>query len=66
MGIKMNFKSQYKPLLEFHKIEKFDYNGEQNKLKILRNLVDYEVGKTILATAFNIQIAEKDTQTKLF
>ncbi len=62
----MNFKSEYKPLIEFHKIEKFDYSGEQNKLKILRNLVDYEVGKTILATAFNVQLAEKDTQTKLF
>ena len=64
--VQMNFKSEYKPLIEFHKIEKFDYSGEQNKLKILRNLVDYEVGKTILATAFNIQLAEKDTQTKLF
>ena len=62
----MNFKSEYKPLIEFHKIEKFDYSGEQNKLKILRNLVDYEVGKTILATAFNVQLSEKDTQTKLF
>ncbi len=62
----MNFKSEYKPLIEFHKIEKFDYSGEQNKLKILRNLVDYEVGKTILATAFNVQLAGKDTQTKLF
>lgn len=50
----MNFQSRYKPLLEFHKIENFDYKGEQNKLKILRNLVDYEVGKSILEAALNI------------
>jgi DNA (cytosine-5)-methyltransferase 1 len=62
----MNWESKYKPLKEHHAITNFDYKGEQNRLKILRNLVDYEVGKTILATAFNIQLAEKDTQTKLF
>ena len=62
----MNFKSEYKPLLEFHKIEKFDYSGEQNKLKILRNLVDYEVGKSILERALNIQRQENTKQTTLF
>ena len=62
----MNFKSEYKPLIEFHKIEKFDYSGEQNKLKILRNLVDYEVGKSILERALNIQRQENTKQTTLF
>ena len=62
----MNFKSEYKPLIEFHKIEKFDYSGEQNKLKILRNLVDYEVGKSILERALNVQKQNKCTQALLF
>ena len=51
---KMNFESKYQPLKDFHKIEKFDYKGEQNKLKILRNLVDYELGYEILNVAMNI------------
>jgi DNA (cytosine-5)-methyltransferase 1 len=51
---KMNFESRYKPLLKYHNIENFDYNGEQNKLKILRNLVDYELGLTIFNTAIGI------------
>ena len=63
---KMNFKSEYKPLIDFHKIEKFDYNGDQNKLKILRNLVDYEVGKSILERALNVQKQNKCTQALLF
>ena len=62
----MNFKSEYKPLIDFHKIEKFDYSGEQNKLKILRNLVDYEVGKSILERALNVQKSEKIKQQELF
>jgi len=44
-------------LCEFHEIEKeflFSYKGEQSKTKIIRNLVDYEVGKTILETACGI------------
>lgn len=51
---KMNWESKYEPLKEYHGIEKFDYKGNQNKLKILRNLVDYEVGKTIFETALGI------------
>ena len=55
-----------KPNEIFHEIDLSSYKGEQRKDKIACNLVDFEVGKTILATAFNIQLAEKDTQTKLF
>ena len=51
---KMNFESKVQPLLDFHKIENFDYKGDQRKLKILRNLVDYEVGRTIFEAALNI------------
>ena len=62
-----NFIHSKSSLLEdFHEIDLSSYKGDQRKDKIARNLVDYEAGKTILATAFNIQLAEKDTQTKLF
>ena len=53
-------------LCEFHKLDLSSYKGKQNKVKIARNLVDYEAGKTILATAFNIELESKDTQSKLF
>ena len=59
-------KNELKGLCEFHDYDFNKYKGEQSVLKMARNLVDYEAGKTILATAFNIQLAEKDTQTKLF
>ena len=59
-------KNELKGLCEFHDYDFNKYKGEQSVIKMARNLVDYEAGKTILATAFNIQLAEKDTQTKLF
>ena len=62
----MNWESKYEPLKKFHEIENFDYKGEQNKLKILRNLVDYEVGLTIFNTAFNIINENKNVQGDLF
>lgn len=55
-----------KKLCKLHEIDLSDYHGEQRKDKIARNLVDFEAGKTILQTAFNVQISEKDTQQKLF
>lgn len=61
---KMNFESKYQPLKDFHQITNFDYKGKQIKLKILRNLVDYEAGKTILQTALKI-ISEPKEQLKL-
>ena len=59
-------KNELKGLCEFHDYDFNKYKGEQSVIKMARNLVDYEAGKTILSTAFNIQLAEKDTQTKLF
>ena len=59
-------KNELKGLCEFHDYDFNKYKGEQSVIKMARNLVDYEAGKTILATAFNIQLSEKDTQTKLF
>jgi len=63
---KMNFESKVQPLLDFHKIDKFDYKGEQRKLKILRNLVDYEVGKIIFETALGIINRPKRKMESLF
>ena len=66
VGLIGGAKDEVKKFCKFHEIDLSNYKGEQRKDKIARNLVDYEVGKTILATAFNIQLSEKDTQTKLF
>jgi len=62
---RMNWESKYKPLLEHHLINNFEYNGNQNRLKILRNLVDYEVGKTIFETAIGVITKPKSIQKKL-
>lgn len=56
-------------LCEFHEIDKdflMSYKGQQSKTKIIRNLVDFEVGKTILETAIGIINTNKNTkQTEL-
>ena len=46
--------SSIKALTEFHNYDFTKYKGEQRRLKIARNLVDYEAGKTILETACGI------------
>ncbi len=56
-------------LCKFHSIDrKFlnSYKGKQSKLKIIRNLVDYEVGKTIFETALGIINKKNNKQTQLF
>ena len=62
----MNWESKFEPLKKYHKITNFDYNGEQSRLKILRNLVDYEAGKTIFQTALGIMNQSNSKQTSLF
>ena len=47
-------KNELKELCKFHEIDLSTYSGPQSLVKIGRNLVDYEAGKTILATALNI------------
>ena len=59
-------KDELKKLCEFHQIDISTYKGEQSMIKIARNLVDYEAGRSILQTALNVQKNEKITQTKLF
>ena len=59
-------KNEKTELEKFHKIDLFDYKGDQSKVKIGRNLVDYEAGKTILDTALGIYKSKNQTQTSLF
>lgn len=58
-------KSELKKLQEFHKIDLSTYKGKQRKDKIARNLVDYEVGKTILQTLIDTK-ENKINQIGLF
>ena len=56
-------------LCAFHKIDREflnRYKGKQSRLKIIRNLVDYEVGKIILDTAMGIMTKQDANQTQLF
>lgn len=59
-------KDELNGLCKFHEINIDSYNGEQRKDKIARDLVDYEAGKTILATALNIQLKSKYNQLEIF
>jgi len=55
-------------LLNFHKLDLDlfkSYKGSQRRDKILRNLVDYEVGKTIFNLAIGIIIDNNQEQLKL-
>lgn len=53
-------------LIKFHDYNFRKYKGEQFIYKIGRNLVDYEVGKTILDASQNIVQEEDTNQTELF
>ena len=59
-------KISLKELEEFHKINLSDYRGKQDKIKIGRNLVDYEAGKTIFETMLGIVKQNNTQQKKLF
>jgi DNA (cytosine-5)-methyltransferase 1 len=55
-------------LCELHEIDRDflnTYKGEQSKTKIIRNLVDFEVGKKILDTALGIIKKSNTTQLEL-
>ena len=57
--------SRIKDLSNFHDYDFTKYKGEQRRLKIARNLVDYKAGKTILETALGMQ--QKNThQVSIF
>lgn len=60
---------EYKKLCKFHDVDpKFldNYKGKQTKIKLIRNLVDYEVGKIILETAIGIIRKQDEKQIELF
>ena len=59
-------KDELNRLCEFHKFDFKKYKGEQNKVKIARNLVDYEAGKTILETAVGITRKQNINQKTIF
>jgi len=59
-------KDELKKLCKFHKIDVSSYKGEQSLIKIARNLVDYEAGKTIFNTARGIIEASQQKQYSLF
>jgi len=58
-------KDELNRLCTFHDYNFRKYKGKQNIVKIARNLVDYEAGKTILETALNIQRANNIKQLSL-
>lgn len=61
-------KSELNAFCEFHKLDRDwvdTYKGKQSKVKIVRNLVDYEIGKIIFEAAQGFEYKET-SQTKLF
>lgn len=52
---------EVRKLCEFHEFDFYKYKGEQRLDKMARNLVDFEVGRTILETALGI-IKKNNTQ----
>ncbi|MEO6901587.1 MAG: hypothetical protein ABI241_00710 [Bacteroidia bacterium] len=61
-----NSPTEVKDLCNFHLIDLTTYKGDQQKNKIARNLVDFEVGKTILDTAMGIISKSNVKQHDLF
>ena len=59
-------KQELKGLCSFHGYDFNQYMGTQSTLKIARNLVDYEAGRTIFETALGIIRKSNTKQTELF
>jgi DNA (cytosine-5)-methyltransferase 1 len=59
-------KDELKNLCKFHEYDFNKYKGTQSVLKMARNLVDYEAGKTILDTARGIIHKQNVNQTSIF
>ena len=53
-------------MCKFHDYDFNKYKGEQSVVKMARNLVDYEAGKTIFETALGIINKKEDKQLNLF
>lgn len=59
-------KNELNGLCEFHDYDFKQYRGWQSVVKMARNLVDYEAGKTILETALGIIKKSNTNQTSIF
>jgi len=59
-------KNEVEKLSKFHDYDFKKYKGNQLLNKIARNLVDYEVGKTILETALGVIRKSNVKQTSIF
>ena len=59
-------KNEIRELQKFHDIDVSQYKGGQRKDKILRNMVEYEAGKTVFETARGVINSNKSNQTQLF
>ena len=59
-------KEELKGLCEFHDYNFNEYKGEQSVLKMARNLVDYEAGRTIFEIALGIVNKKETNQIELF
>lgn len=59
-------KNELSALCVFHDYDFRKYKGEQRVVKVGRNLVDYEAGKTILETVLGITKSNNINQPKLF
>lgn len=65
-GTLTNMLNEVGVLCDFHDYNFRNYKGNQPLNKIARNLVDYEVGKTIFETVLGIYKSDNANQTKLF
>jgi DNA (cytosine-5)-methyltransferase 1 len=59
-------KDELKNLCVFHDYDFQNYKGKQSVIKIARNLVDYEAGRTIFETALGIIRKSNTKQTSIF
>lgn len=57
---------EIKVLSDFHEVDFYKYRGTQRKDKIARNLVDYEVGRTIMEANLRIFKEDKTNQEYAF
>ena len=65
-GTLTNMKDELNTLCKFHEYDFKQYKGEQSTVKMARNLVDYEAGRTIFETALGIITEHNKQQLKLF
>jgi len=65
-GVVSQAKDELKELCKIHEIDVSNYKGTQPMLKIARNLVDYEAGRTIFEIALGISNQSKQTQVSIF